>query len=76
MNHQSAVLSDQQWDTIGPQLLELMSRGRPCRSNREVFEGILWVLRSDTSLARQRVGLEPKASRQRLIADKADYSQS
>jgi len=32
MNHRSEVLSDQQWDTVGPLLPELMSRGRPWRS--------------------------------------------
>ena len=48
MSHRSEVLSDQQWDTIAPLLPELISRGRPWRSNREVFEGILWLLRSGT----------------------------
>ena len=66
MSHRSEVLSDQQWDTIGPLLPELISRGRPWRSNREVFEGILWsyapvpvgqIYRLHT-LAHQRVGLD------------------
>ena len=46
MSHRSEVLSDQQWDTIAPLRPELISRGRPWRSNRELFEGILWLLRS------------------------------
>ena len=43
MSHRSEVLSDQQWDTIGPLLPELISRGRPWCSNGEVFEGILFL---------------------------------
>ena len=59
MNHRSEVLSDQQWDTIAPLLPELMSRAPPWRSNRQLFEGILWLLRQRTdTLARQRVGLD------------------
>ena len=46
MNHRSEVLSQKQWDTIAPLLPELISRGRPWRSNRQLFEGILWGLRS------------------------------
>ena len=46
MSHRSKVLSDQQWDTIGPLRPELISRGRPWCSNGELFEGILWLLRS------------------------------
>ena len=46
MSHRSEVLSDQQWDTIGPLLPELISRGRPWRSNRQPFESILWFFRS------------------------------
>ena len=46
MSHRSEVLSDQQWDTIGPLRPELISRGRPWGSNGELFEGILWLLRS------------------------------
>ena len=45
MSHRSEVLSQKQWDTIAPLRPELISRGRPWRSNREVFEGILWLLR-------------------------------
>ena len=48
MSHRSEVLGNRQWGTTDPQLPELMSRGRPWRSNREVFEGILWALRADT----------------------------
>ena len=46
MSHRSEVLSDQQWDTIAPLLPELISPGRPWSSNRQLFEGILWFLRS------------------------------
>ena len=46
MSHRSEVLSQKQWDTIAPLLPELISRGRPWCSNRELFEGILWVLPS------------------------------
>jgi transposase len=46
MSRRSELLSDTQWEKIGPLLPELKSRGRPWRSNRAVFEGILWVLRS------------------------------
>ena len=46
MSRRSDLLSDAQWEKIGPLLPELKSRGRPWRSNREVLEGILWVLRS------------------------------
>jgi hypothetical protein len=42
MSHRSEVLSQKQWDTIAPLLPELISRGRPWRSNRQLFEGILW----------------------------------
>ena len=44
MNRRSDLLSDAQWEKIGPLQPELKSRGRPWRSNREVLEGILWVL--------------------------------
>lgn len=46
MSRRSDFLSDEQWEKIAPLLPELKSRGRPWRSNREVLEGILWVLRS------------------------------
>ena len=41
-------LSDKDWEIIEPLLTELPSgkRGRPSRLNREVLEGILWVLRT------------------------------
>ena len=41
-------LSDKEWETIEPLLPELPSgkRGRPWRGNREVLEGILWVMRT------------------------------
>lgn len=43
-------LADKQWDLIAPLLPEGKSgsgrKGRPRRGNREVFEGILWVLRT------------------------------
>ena len=46
MSHRSEVLSPEQWDTIAPLLPELMSRAPPWCSNRQLFEGILWLLRS------------------------------
>jgi len=42
----TSFLLNEQWEKIGPLLPQLKSRGRPWRSNREVFEGILWVLRT------------------------------
>ena len=45
MSHRSEGLSPEQWDTIAPLLPELMSRVPPWRSNRQLFEGILWLLR-------------------------------
>ncbi len=43
MSHRSEGLSPEQWDTIAPLLPELMSRVPPWRSNRQLFEGILWL---------------------------------
>jgi transposase len=40
------VLSDEQWVVIEPLLPKLKSRGRPWQDDREVVEGILWVLRT------------------------------
>ena len=40
------LLTDQQWSKIEPLLPQLTSRGRPWCNNRDVLEGILWVLRS------------------------------
>lgn len=43
-------LTDEQWAVIEPHLPELPrredGRGRPWRENREVMNGILWILRS------------------------------
>ena len=41
-------LSDKEWEIIEPLLPELPSgiRGRPWRDNREVLDGILWILRT------------------------------
>ena len=41
-------LNDKEWEIISPLLPELPSgkRGRPWRDNREVLEGVLWVLRT------------------------------
>jgi len=46
ISHRSEVLSDQPWDTTAPLRPELISPGRPWPSNRELFEGILWLLGS------------------------------
>lgn len=41
-------LSDKEWEIIEPLFPELPSgkQGRPWRGNREVLDGILWVLRT------------------------------
>ncbi len=43
-------LADEQWAIIEPHLPKLFrredGRGRPWRDNREVINGILWILRS------------------------------
>jgi transposase len=43
-------LTDEQWEIIEPLLPELPKRddgkGRPWRENREIMNGILWILRS------------------------------
>ncbi|RKU14124.1 hypothetical protein C6501_08880 [Candidatus Poribacteria bacterium] len=41
-------LGDKEWEIIEPLLPELPKdvRGRPWRGNREVLDGILWVLRT------------------------------
>ena len=41
-----SMLSDAQWAKIEPLLPQLTSRGRPWRDNRQVLEGILWVLKT------------------------------
>ena len=66
MSHRSEVLSQEQWDTIILLLPELMNHAPSWRSNRQLFEGILWPLRSvpvgqiyrTDTLARQPVGLD------------------
>ena len=45
MSHRSEVLSTEQWAAIALLLPELMSRVPPWRSNRQLFEGMLWFLR-------------------------------
>jgi transposase len=40
------LLSDEQWKKIEPLLPKLSSRGRPWKDNRQVLEGILWVLKT------------------------------
>ena len=48
--HSNDELTDEQWARIGPLLPEAVRRsdgkGRPRRENREVLNGILWILRS------------------------------
>ena len=43
-------LNDKEWEIIEPLLPEVPSgkQGRPWRGNREVLDGILWVLRTGT----------------------------
>ena len=45
---QKPLLSDSQWQKIEPLLpkLKRRKRGRPPKHNRQVFEGILWVLKT------------------------------
>ena len=45
---QKPLLSDSQWQKIEPLLpkLKRRKRGRPLKHNRQVFEGILWVLKT------------------------------
>ena len=50
MKKRQKLLSDEQWELIGPLFPEPRrrrdKRGRPWSSNRECFEGILWVLQT------------------------------
>ena len=43
---QPSLLSEEQWQRIEPLLPKLRSKGRRWSDNREVFEGILWVLKT------------------------------
>ena len=43
---QPSLLSEEQWQRIVPLLPKLRSKGRRWSDNREVFEGILWVLKT------------------------------
>jgi transposase len=49
-NRRGEELTDDQWDLLGPLLPEPVrradGRGRPWRGNREVLNGVLWILRS------------------------------
>ena len=42
----ATYLSVKQWRKIEPLLPQLSSKGRPWKKNREVVEGILWVLKT------------------------------
>lgn len=42
----AVYLSERQWEKIEPLLPRLKSNGRPWKNNREVLEGILWILRT------------------------------
>ena len=39
-------VTEKQWKEICPLLPRLRSSGRPWKNNRQVFEGILWILRT------------------------------
>jgi transposase len=39
-------LRDEQWEHIKPLLPKMRSKGRPWADNRQVLEGILWVLKT------------------------------
>lgn len=44
-------LTDERWAVLAPlipQPVKRTARGRPVRDDREVLEGILWILRADT----------------------------
>ena len=49
-NRRGEELTDEQWELIGPLIPEPVCRpdrrGRPWRENREVLNGVLWILRS------------------------------
>jgi transposase len=49
-NRRGEELTDEQWELIGPLIPEPVRRpdrrGRPWRENREVLNGVLWILRS------------------------------
>jgi transposase len=49
-NRRGEELTDEQWELIGPLIPEPVrrpdGRGRPWRENREVLNGVLWILRS------------------------------
>lgn len=42
----AVYLTDKQWQKIAPLLPKLKSRGRPWHNDREVLEGILWILKT------------------------------
>ena len=50
MKKRQKLLTDEQWELIGPLLPEPRrrkdNRGRPWASNRACFEGILWILQT------------------------------
>ena len=43
---QKPFLTDVQWERLGPLLPPPKRTGRPCCDDRQVIEGILWVLKS------------------------------
>jgi transposase len=49
-NRRGEELTDEQWELIGPLIPDPVrrsdGRGRPWRENREVLNGVLWILRS------------------------------
>jgi transposase len=53
MKKRQKVLTDEQWELLVPLFPEPRrrrdNRGRPWASNRECFEGILWVLQTGTA---------------------------
>ena len=50
MKKRQKLLTDEQWELVGPLFPEPRrrrdNRGRPCASNRGCLEGILWVLQT------------------------------
>lgn len=52
-------LTDEQWALVGPRLPEPKPIGRPPRPNRQMLNGVLWVLRTGApwrDLPRDRFG--------------------
>ena len=74
MSHRSEVLSTEQWAAITLLLSELMSRVPPWRSNRQLFEGILWFLRPGVPVGQIYRTHTPKRAPCQFLTDVGDHS--